>query len=463
MLRVFLRYLAFRRVGAVIIEHILLVCCVMDAVHLRLHEYVSTPRDYLPHLPKAILIALVFQLFLHLRDVYDYGKTLSMAQFFLRLGQALVMGTGTLSFMYFMFPDLQVGRGVFAVSITLISVFLTIWHTLLRLWIGIRTPKLNILIIGTGRLAKELVKEIVNHPELGMGVCGFVDDNPGMVGQSIVNPRVLGTSKDLLHIVPLHGVNRVVVELADRRGRLPINELLTLKTQGIAVEDATSIYERITGKIAIENLKPSWMIFNAGFEVSRSRLLQKRVLSVVVSLALLILFAPVMLLVAIAIKLNSRGPLLYCQERVGQDGRIFNLCKFRSMHEDAERDTGPVWSSPEDSRVTRVGRILRRTRLDELPQLLNVLRGDMSLVGPRPERPHFVAELTSLIPFYGLRHSVKPGVTGWAQIKYEYGNTVRDAVEKLQFDLFYIKHMSWLLDALIVLETAKTVLVRRGS
>jgi sugar transferase (PEP-CTERM system associated) len=244
---------------------------------------------------------------------------------------------------------------------------------------------------------------------------------------------------------------------------LPIEELLRLKTQGVAVEDATSLYERITGKIAVENLKPSWMIFNAGFEVSRSMMMQKRVFSIAVSAILLILLSPIILLTMLLIKLDSRGPIFHCQERVGKDGKAFTLWKFRSMRADAEKQTGPVWSEPGDRRVTRVGKILRRTRLDEVPQLFNILRGDMSMVGPRPERPHFVKELATMIPFYHLRHAVKPGITGWAQINYEYGNSVRDAVEKLQYDLFYIKHMSWVLDSVIVLQTIKTVLVRRGS
>ena len=244
---------------------------------------------------------------------------------------------------------------------------------------------------------------------------------------------------------------------------MPIEDLLNLKTRGVAVEEATGLYERITGKIALENLKPSWMIFNPGFEVSKSMLLRKRLLSLIVSVLLLAIFSPVILLLLLLIKLDSSGPVFHKQERVGQNGRVFTLWKFRSMHRDAERDTGPVWAVEGDSRVTRIGRFLRRTRLDELPQIYNVLRGDMSLVGPRPERPKFVQELSEQIPYYHLRHAVKPGVTGWAQINCEYGNSVKGAVEKLQYDLFYIKNLSMLLDFLVVFETIKTVLVRKGS
>lgn len=461
MWRVFLRYVAFRKFGAVLVEHILLVCCVLDAIHLRLAP--STQVLFSHYLLRAEVIALVFQLFLHLRDVYDFHKTLSFITFFAHLMQAVILASGTLTFLYFAYSDAMVGRGIFAISVVLISIFLIVWHTLLRLYLGIRAPRSHMLILGTGRLARELVTEVLRHPELGYGVAGFVDNNPEMLGKSIVNPRVLGLPSEIPALVARHSVDRVIVELQDRRGKMPVEELLHLKTQGISIEDATAFYERVTGKIAIENLKPSWMIFNAGFDVSRTMMLQKRLFSVLVSSLLLIMLAPVVLLLIVLIKLDSRGPAFFRQERVGQDGKTFILWKFRSMRTDAEKETGPVWSTPGDARVTRVGKFLRRTRLDEVPQLINVLRGDMSMVGPRPERPHFVKELATMIPFYHLRHSVKPGVTGWAQINYEYGNTVRDAVEKLQYDLFYIKHMSWLLDSIIVFETVKTVLVRRGS
>ncbi len=463
MWRLFSRYLEFRRFGAVILENILLIFCVLDAIHIRLPE--ANLWDYRLYLPRAVLIALVFQIFLHLCDVYDYRRTLSFSQFFAKLAEALILATVTLTLIYYAFsdPDIAVGRGVFAISLIFVVMFLTLWHSLLRIWVGVRAPKANLLILGTGRLARELVTEIIRHPEHGLGICGFVDDNPTLVGQSIVNPRVIGLSGDLLSIVAEHKVDRVIVELQDRRGRLPFEDLLTLKTQGVGIEDATSLYERISGKIAIENLKPSWMIFNSGFEVSRSLEIQKRMLSILVSAVMLLIFSPIMLLVMLLIRLDSHGPVFHRQERVGKDGKTFVLWKFRSMREDAEEASGPVWSTRGDPRVTRTGKILRRTRLDELPQLYNILRGDMCIVGPRPERPHFVKELASMIPFYHLRHAVKPGVTGWAQINYEYGSSVRDAVEKLQYDLFYIKHMSLLLDSVIILQTIKTVLVRRGS
>jgi sugar transferase (PEP-CTERM system associated) len=304
---------------------------------------------------------------------------------------------------------------------------------------------------------------MLRRPHLGFTIAGFLDDNPAVQGVSIVNPRVIGFDRDLPQVVSEKKVQKIIVELQDRRGRMPFDELLSLKTHGMDIEEATSVYERLTGKIAVENLKPSWMIFNEGFEVSTVLLLQKQLMSFLVSTALFVILFPLFPIIALLIKLDSKGPIFHKQERVGQDGKTFILWKFRSMYQDAERQTGPVWSGNKDARVTRVGRYLRRMRLDELPQLYNILKGDMSLVGPRPERPHFVKQLSEIIPFYNLRHVVKPGVTGWAQIKYQYGNSVEDAVEKLQYDLFYIKNLSWLLDLIIIFDTAKTVLVRKGS
>ncbi len=456
------QYLAFRVVGIVALETSLLVLCVLDAFFIRFNQSVFAYEDgRWSMILKALLIAFVFQLFMHLRDVYDFQKTRSMGANIIRLAQALLPASVLLWCIYFVFPSLTVEPELLVTSLLLSTAFLVSWHTLLRLYFSVRSPRSNILILGTGRLAHELVKEIARRPELGFCVRGFVDENPALVGASIGQPSVLGVYQDLPELVSSHDVNRIAVEIKDRRGRLPIQTLLDVRTRwGIAVEEATSLYERVTGKIAIENLKPSWMIFNPGFEVSRRLLIQKRILSIIASSVLLLLFSPLILLVILLIKLDSPGPVFHRQKRVGQDGRVFTLWKFRSMYEDAERHTGPVWSTgARDPRVTRVGRILRRTRLDELPQLYNVFRGDMSLVGPRPERPHFVEELARTIPFYQLRHSVKPGLTGWAQINFRYANSVEDTIEKLQYDLFYIKHMSLVLDTVILLETIKTVLV----
>jgi len=458
MWRQLLRYLAVHKFAAVIAETVIAIVCLMGvAPPVRTGN--SDWRYLVSWFGSALIVALTFQVFLHLRDVYDFQDKPSSPDFLIRLGQALFLASTIVIVANHFFPGIVVRFS----TLVRVSVVLSLWHILLRLYFGLRPQRANVLIIGTGHLARAIATEILGRPQLGMGVSGFLDEDPNLQGVSIVNPKVIGFNRDLPRIVAEKKVQKVVVELQDRRGRLPLDDLLALKTRGVAIEEATSLYERLTGKIALENLKPSWMIFNDGFELSIALLVLKEVTSFVVSAALMLLFLPLLPVIALLIKMDSGGPVFFRQERVGQDGKIFMLWKFRSMKVDAEQETGPVWSAPEDLRVTRIGKYLRRTRLDELPQLFNILKGEMSLVGPRPERPHFVKQLSELIPFYNLRHSVKPGVTGWAQINYKYGNSVEDAIEKLQYDLFYIKNMSWLLDLIIIFNTVKIVLVRRGS
>jgi sugar transferase (PEP-CTERM system associated) len=284
------------------------------------------------------------------------------------------------------------------------------------------------------------------------------------VGRSLVNPSVIGTLPDLLPLVQSHRVSLIIVALDDRRGKMPVSELLQCRLAGIRVEEGTSFYERLTGKIQVRNLRPSWLVFSQGFNKPRLLLTGKRAGELVTAALALLLVAPFLILIALLIKLDSRGPVFYRQERVGEKGRSFSLLKFRTMHTNAEAATGPVWATgTEDRRLTRVGRLLRRARLDELPQLLNVLAGEMSYCGPRPERPHFVEQLRHIIPYYGERHSVKPGITGWAQIKFGYGSNIEDAEEKLQYDLYYVKHMSLRLDLGIIVDTLKVMVTGRGA
>jgi sugar transferase (PEP-CTERM system associated) len=275
---------------------------------------------------------------------------------------------------------------------------------------------------------------------------------------------VIGTVEDIPSIVRARSVDRVVVSLAEARGKLPVDKLLEMKLdRGIMFDHLPTVYEQYTGKIAVENLRPSWFIFSEGFRKTRLLKATKRLVDICAAAVGLLVLSPLLLLVAALVKLTSAGPALYHQRRVGQYGRVFTISKFRSMRADAEAQTGAVWARQNDDRITRVGRFIRRTRLDELPQLWNVAVGDMSLIGPRPERPEFVETLTQKIPFYGQRHLIRPGLTGWAQVRYTYGASVEDALEKLQYDLFYLKNMSIALDFVIGFETAKTIILRRGA
>jgi sugar transferase (PEP-CTERM system associated) len=267
----------------------------------------------------------------------------------------------------------------------------------------------------------------------------------------------------LMDVVQRQKVHRVIVAMPDRRGTIPMQELLELRMQGIKIEEATTWLEKMSGKIEVENLNHSWLIFGDGFRRSTIFIVVRRVVSIFISLIGLILTLPLLPLIMLAVRLDSEGPVFYTQTRVGKAGKFFKVVKFRTMRQDAEAANGAQWAGNNDPRVTRVGKILRTTRLDEIPQMWCVLKGDMAFVGPRPERPEFIALLSKEIPFYGVRHMVRPGVTGWAQIKYKYGSTIEDAREKLQYDLFYIKNASIGLDLLIMFQTVKTVLLRRGA
>jgi len=326
-------------------------------------------------------------------------------------------------------------------------------------------PRERLLLVGTSTAAVRLAAELHDRrAELGVEIVGFVDSEADRVGEPLINPGIIGAVDDIPALVKSLSIDRVVVSLSDARGKLPMDKLLEMRMAGMPFVHLPSVYEEYTGKIAVENLRPSWLIFSDGFTHVKALGGVTRLIDLVAACLLVVLSLPLALLAAIAIKLTSTGPVRYKQRRVGLNGRAFTIYKFRSMRADAEVATGAVWATPgRDPRVTKVGWFLRRSRIDELPQLWNVIRGDMSLVGPRPERPEFVKSLTEQIPFYGQRHVVKPGVTGWAQVRYAYGASVEDAMEKLQYDLYYVKNKSVALDLYIIFETLKTVLTRSGS
>jgi sugar transferase (PEP-CTERM system associated) len=326
------------------------------------------------------------------------------------------------------------------------------------------------LIIGDGPLASPLLRELESRPELGLRVVAQVlaaGDQRGDLNyggpESVRRAPGAAISEALADAVRLHRVSRIIIALGDRRGKLPVELLLSLKSRGLIIQDGATVYEAITGKVPIESIRLGWLLFSPGFHVSRFLMIYKRLASMLVSILGLLLSLPLLPIVALVIKLTSRGPVLYRQKRVGRNGTVFYCYKFRTMVADAEADTGPTWAGDDDPRITPVGRFLRLVRLDEIPQLWNVFKGDMSLVGPRPERPEFVEKLKEEIPFYDLRHTIRPGITGWAQIRYKYANSAEDAKEKLRYDLFYIKNMSPGLDALILFQTIKIILLGRGA
>jgi sugar transferase (PEP-CTERM system associated) len=314
----------------------------------------------------------------------------------------------------------------------------------------------RVYVLGTGDRALRLVNGLRSRSELGIEVVGWSGNFGGAVTREAV-------AAHMLECVAGQNIHRVIVAMPDRRGTLPVHELLHLRLEGAKIEEATSWLEKISGRIEVENLQPSWLVFADGFRFSAGFLLMKRLLSSLAAFILLLVVLPVIPLVCLAIKLDSDGPVLYRQKRVGRGGVTFFCFKFRTMRQDAEADTGPTWAGDDDPRITRIGKFLRSSRLDEIPQLWNVFKGDMAFVGPRPERPEFVEWLTRELPYYPVRHVVRPGITGWAQVRYKYGNTVEDAKEKLQYDLYYIKNASIGLDLLIMFQTVKIVLLGRGA
>jgi sugar transferase (PEP-CTERM system associated) len=411
---------------------------------------------------KIALIAALCQVCFYFNDLYDLTVVHSTRELIVRLLQSAGAASMLLAALYFAAPSLVIGPGVFVSSLVLFLLTIILWRVLFNaVAAGYRLEE-RVLIVGTGSAARTVARQILSQHDYAYHIVGFIDDDEAMVGQRIVNPSVVGTPADIARLIETQDITRIIVGLSDRRGKLPIPELLHAKLSGVRVEDATTTYERLTGKILIDGLKPSWLIFSDGFRASRWTRMLKRAVDLTISAVGLVLGAPLMALTALAVRLDSPGPILYRQERVGEGNRLFTLYKFRSMRQDAESGT-PVWAKDGDERVTRIGRFIRMTRLDELPQLWNVIKGEMSFVGPRPERPFFVEQLSAEIPYYEQRLAVKPGVTGWAQVKYRYGATVEEATEKLRYDLYYIKHMSIFFDLTIVFDTVKVILFGKGA
>jgi len=391
----------------------------------------------------------------HWFDLYDPARFNAKGELYFRL--LLVPGVLALllALIEHYFQDFNLGNGAFLLGLIILTFALLGWRTAYE-WL-VQQPYLRerIYVLGTGERAQRLVQGLRQRTELGVEVVGWTGTLAGVPTLEEVAAHMLEVSRKRAH--------RVIVAMPDRRGNLPVIELLELRLDGVKVEDATSWLEKMSGRIEIDNLYPSWLIYAEGFRFSAGFMALRRLISVTIALTGLILILPIVPFVILAIKLDSPGPVFYKQQRVGRNNVPFYVYKFRTMRPDAEAKTGAVWAGADDPRITRIGKFLRASRLDEIPQLWCVLRGDMAFVGPRPERPEFVEWLTRQIPYYRVRHVIRPGITGWAQIRYKYGSTVEDAKEKLQYDLYYIKNISIGLDLLIMFQTVKTILLARGA
>lgn len=411
---------------------------------------------------RFLLVLVICEVSLYFNDLYDFRSMTSRSEILVRLLQAFGIACLALAVSYFIEPDLGFGRGIAALAAPLIVALTLGWRLLMAQDPHTLGSTERLLIMGTGPTGISLARNILSKPELQVKVVGFLDERGEDIGKSLVNPGIIGAVDEVESIVQKEQVGHVVISLLERRGRMPVRQLLRLKFAGVKVEDAHSFYERMTGRIMLERLSPSSLFLSDGFKKSRMLLWVKQMVDEVLSLVALTICLPLFALTAVAIYLESGFPILYRQERTGLYGKPFAMLKFRSMYNDAER-AGPQWAADGDHRITRVGRWIRRFRVDELPQVINVLRGEMSIVGPRPERPEFVLMLEEQIPFYSLRHFVRPGITGWAQVKYQYGASVEETKTKLEHDLFYIKHLSLMLDLAVIFETAKVMLSGRGA
>lgn len=395
-------------------------------------------------------------LFSHLFDLYDPTLWNAGGELYFRL--LLVPGILALvtAAVAYIFPRVLIGNNTVVIGLLLVTIALFIWRMTYARLAQMPYLREKVYVLGVGERAQRLVNALRSRGELGIEVAGWSGNVEGELTRESL-------AEHLMELIREHSVHRVIVAMADRRGTLPVMEILQLRLAGVKIEEATSWLEKISGRIEVDNLYPSWLVFAEGFRFSAGFMLLRRMLAILAAAILLLIVAPVIPLVILAIKLDSPGPVFYRQKRVGLGGKVFYCYKFRTMRQDAEADTGATWATDDDPRITKIGRFLRASRLDEIPQLWCVLKGDMGFVGPRPERPEFVEWLAKEIPFYKVRSAVRPGITGWAQVRYKYGNTVEDSKQKLQYDLYYVKNMSIGLDLMIMFQTIKIVLLGRGA
>jgi sugar transferase (PEP-CTERM system associated) len=404
---------------------------------------------------------------LYYNDLYDFKITDSFLELGIRLLQALGAAAIILAGIYLIFPGAIIGHGIFALGIGFVILLIVSWRFAYRLVLKHGLFDQRIILLGSSELAQNIINEIDQRKDSGYIVsvnvqeCSVNNDCPDKT--NITSTIYKQDYEGLCDMAEELNVSKIIVALTERRGAFPTKELVQCRVNGIEIIEGASFYEMLTGKFIVEQLNPAWLIFSEGFYKSKFRRILKRSMDLALSVIFLILLFPLIVEAAILIKIDSKGPVIFSQERIGKNRKTYMIFKFRSMILDAEQQSGPVWAEDNDRRITRVGRFLRKWRIDEIPQLWNVLKGEMSFVGPRPERAYFVKKLEDIIPYYGERFSIKPGVSGWAQVSYGYGASVEDAIEKLNYDLFYIKNMSTFMDLMIIMRTIKIVLFGKGA
>lgn len=461
MIRIFRHYIPKALLVLGVVEALILISAIYAGVSIRFQgqeQAVVTPADIFP---KAAIFVLVMFCVMMALGLYQRQLREGEWGYFPRLGVSFLIGLAVMSLVFYVMPSLFLGRGAFGLSL-LFALVGTATARLCYIKLSERPAiQRRVLVLGTGSRAGKidvLEKSSWSHP--GFRVVGYLAVKDEAEADRL---PVLRDAAPLMQIVRKHAVQTVVIGVRDRRGRVPMKEILQCKLNGVEVVDLPAFLERESGRIELDTVNASWLIFSDGFRQGRLKRWLKRSFDIAMSLLVLALTLPLMAATALLVGLEDGFPILYRQDRVGQGGQHFRLLKFRSMRRDAERDGVPRWAQKNDDRVTRVGRFIRKVRLDELPQLWNVVRGDMSFVGPRPERPFFVAQLEAQIPYYAYRHIVKPGITGWAQVRYPYGASVEDAIQKLQYDFYYIKNNTLFLDVVILFQTLQVLVWNQGA
>lgn len=461
MLKVFSQYFPSHVLQQAIFDALLLFFAVMLAVVLQVH---GTAVDWAVIAPSALLFAILMIFLNSAMGLYRLpASPTSGRDALIRVVFSVLVSIPVAFVVFQTLPWNHFASEAMQISVVMLlgAVLITRGLVNRRRASALFAPR--VLIIGAGSDAVTVERVLTHAVPKGVDIVGFYQPT-GEDAVEVDPRRLLNSGGGLLEVVRQERTNEIIVAVREHRGGvLPIRELLDCKLRGVRVIDLSSFFERVLGQVRVDSLKASWLIYGDGFRQGRLRSAIKRCSDLFASLVLIVLSLPVMLLTALCILLEDGAPVFYFQERVGLGGRVFRVIKFRSMRRDAEKDGTPRWALSGDDRVTRVGRVIRKMRIDELPQLFNVLKGDMSMVGPRPERPFFVDQLAREIPFYAVRHSVKPGVTGWAQVRFQYGASVDDAIQKLQYDLYYVKNHSLVLDTLVLVETVRVVLTGEGA
>jgi sugar transferase (PEP-CTERM system associated) len=458
MIRLFNVYYPVRALMLLVCEALLVGASFLLATVYLLGTGVDTyiALIYENGLLKILGITLLTLLLSYYFDLYEHERISERWEIYFRLLLVLSVLSFALAGILYFLPDTDIGPNVLVVGASIMAIALIIWRWIYEWMISLSIFRERVYVLGSGDRAHAIVETLRKRRDAGMDI---VAGNSGSASDVHFDRFAADLSA---FCVPKTRIDRIVVAMEDRRGAMPVRELLALRLRGVVIEDASTLIERLSGRLPLDGLNPSTLIFTQGFNVKASLQIARRMVSILISSVLLAICLPFIPIIALAVRFSSPGPIFFRQTRVGRRGRNFTIYKFRTMRQDAEAK-GAVWATKNDARVTSLGRLMRKIRLDEIPQLWNVIRGDMAFVGPRPERPEFVQWLSNEIPYYDLRHMIRPGITGWAQVRFRYGASLEETKQKLEYDLYYVKHISLGLDLLIMFETIKTIMLRRGA